>query len=186
MPRKLISGLFYSVDGVAGDPFRFQYDSFDDDLGMLMTETIERCDAAVMGRVTYQQWAEYWPNQAPTEDASFAAFINPVAKYVASRTLSADQLTWQNSQLINQDLLAFVEELKASEGNTISVQGSLSVVRQLVVAGLLDELILIVHPAIAGSGQRLFEGAEPTRLTLLDVKTTTAGNVVVTYGPKAS
>lgn len=184
MDRRIVAALFYSVDGVVSDPFKFQYDSFDAGLGEAMTKAISSIDDAILGRVTYEQWAGYWSTQAPEEDAPFADFINPVAKHVASRTLTPGDLTWQNSRLIEGDLLDFVRRLKATDGADISVQGSISVVRQLVEAGLMDALTLIIHPAIAGEGVRLFDGFAPTRLSLLDVETTQAGNVLLTYGPR--
>lgn len=182
-PRKVVANLFYSVDGVAADPYLFQHDSFDADLGRLMTEGIARIDDNLLGRVTYEEWAGYWPTVTEGEDAGFARFITDTRKHVASRTLTPADVTWDNATLIDGDLLDAVRRLKQTEGGDIAVQGSLSVVRQLVEAGLMDELTLIVHPAVAGTGRRLFDGAEPTRLTLLRATTTAAGNVVATYGP---
>lgn len=182
MARLLVATLFYSVDGVASDPFTFQYDSFDEELGELMTQGIARIDDVLLGRVTYEEWAQYWPGHDGPDDA-YANFINAVPKHVASRTLTAEQLTWQNSALIPGDLLEHVRTLKRTTGRDIAVQGSLSVVRQLVVAGVLDELTLIVHPVVAGQGRRLFEGAVPTRLRLLRSSSTSNGNAILTYGP---
>ncbi|MGA4507459.1 dihydrofolate reductase family protein [Propionibacteriaceae bacterium G1746] len=185
MSRKLIAGLFYSVDGVASDPNTFQYDSFDADLGALMTTTIAPVDEIILGRVTYQEWAGYWPNVTEGDDSGFADFINTTPKHVASSTLTPVDLTWNNSSLVTSDLLAFIRQLKQRPGGDIAVQGSLSVVRQCVDAGLMDELSLIVHPALAGGGRRLFEGANHQRLTLLRSQQTEKGNIVATYGPFA-
>ncbi len=183
MTRRLVAGLFYSIDGVAAEPHRFQYDAFDDDLGRLMTETIARIDDAVLGRVTYREWSQYWPDHDGS-DNDYAAFINGVRKHVVSRTLTPEQVTWRNASLVQGDLLDHVRALKHASGGDVSVQGSLSVVRQLVAAGLLDELTLIVHPVVAGSGHRLFDGSPATRLRLLRADTTEKGNLVVTYGPR--
>ncbi len=114
----------------------------------------------------------------------FGGFINAVPKYVASRTLKG-KLDWQNSALIEGELLAFVRALKASEGGEIAVMASISLVRQLLFAGLLDELTLITHPVVAGPGRHLFEPTDPTtRLTLKGSYSTSKGNVVSTYGPR--
>ena len=86
--RKVTAGLFSSVDGVVEDPFRWQFDSFDEELGAGMGEMMGRIDTGLLGRVGYQQWAEYWPNAEA--DADFAGFINPLPKFVASRTLTGD------------------------------------------------------------------------------------------------
>lgn len=184
MPRPLIATLFYSVDGVAEAPNLFQHDSFDDDLAALMTEAIARIDDCVLGHVSYQEWVGYWPGAEDGPDAGFARFINATPKHVASRTLRQEDLIWVNSTLIQGDLLDYVQALKQTEGGDIAVQGSLSVVRQLVEAGLMDRLQLIVHPVVAGSGRGLFEGAAHTRLELLEARSTRKGNVLLTYGPR--
>lgn len=183
MSRKLVANLFYSVDGVAEDPFNFQYDSFDDDLGRLLTEGIAKIDANILGRVTYQEWAGYWPTITEGEDVGFADFINGTPKFVASTSMKPAEMTWSESHLIDGDLLGFVRDLKGQAGGDIAVQGSLSITRQLVEAGLMDELTLIMHPAVASGGRRLFDDSKPMRLTLLDVKPTQKGNVIATYGP---
>ena len=183
MSRQVVAYLFYSVDGVAESPNLFQHDCFDEDLAGLMTEGIAAIGDCVLGRVSYQEWAGYWPTAEDGPDAGFARFINATPKHVASRTLSQDELTWQNSTLIEGDLLEHVRALEETEGGDIAVQGSLSVVRQLVEAGLMDRLTLIVHPVVAGSGRGLFDGAAHTRLRLLASRSTQKGNVLLTYGP---
>ncbi|MDR6687964.1 dihydrofolate reductase [Arthrobacter sp. 1088] len=177
--RKVTAGLFHSVDGVVQDPFKFQLDSFDDELGKGLTKMINTVDTVVLGRVSYQEWAGYWPNASQDED--FAAFINPVEKFVASRTLS-EPLEWENSHLIDGPLEQFITDLKGRDGGEIAVCGSISVVRQLLFAGILDELTLMTHPVVAGSGRRLFEDGDPlNRLVLEDQYATSKGNVVSTY-----
>jgi dihydrofolate reductase len=177
--RKVTAGLFHSVDGVVSDPFKFQFDSFDAELGVGMTRMMETVDAVVLGRVSYQEWAAYWPNASVDED--FAAFINPVEKFVVSRSLK-DPLEWQNSRLMDAPLDEFVAKLKQGDGGEIAVCGSISVTRQLLFAGLLDELTLMTHPVVAGSGRRLFEDGDPlTRLELREQYRTSKGNVVSTY-----
>lgn len=181
MARKLVSCLFTSVDGIVSAPNEFQLDSFDDGVGELMGSTIGTVDDVILGRVSYQEWAGFFP----TSDDPFAAFINPVAKHVASRTLTQANLTWQNSTLVEGELEDFVRALKQGEGRDISVSGSISVVRQMVLAGLMDELILVVHPVIAGHGRRLFDDTQLTRLELLDCRRTEKGNAILSYGPRA-
>ena len=177
--RKVTSGLFHSVDGVVSDPNLWQFDSFDDDLGKGLTGVMERVDTVVLGRVSYQEWEGYWPTASADQD--FAGFINSVDKFVASRTLK-EPLEWQNSHVIEGPLEEFVSGLKERDGGEIAVMGSISVVRQLLFAGLLDELTLMTHPVVAGSGRRLFEAGDPTtRLSLTDQYRTAKGNVVSTY-----
>jgi dihydrofolate reductase len=177
--RKVTAGLFHSVDGVVSEPHLWQFDSFDDELGQGMEGMMQRVDTVLLGRVSYQEWAAYWPT-APV-DQDFAGFINPVEKFVASRTLK-EPLEWQNSHLIEGPLEAFVGGLKERDGGDIAVSGSISVVRQLLFAGLLDELMLMTHPVVAGSGKHLFQDGDPvTRLSLKDEYRTSKGNVISTY-----
>ncbi len=182
--RKLTAGLFYSADGVAEAPDQFQFDSFDDELGRMLGGVMADVDSVVMGRVGYQEWAGYWPNAS--EDQDFAGFINAVPKYVASRTLKPADLTWSNSSLITGELDDFVRDLKSGPGGTIAVMGGMSVVRQALLAGLMDELTLIMHPVIAGKGRRMFEDGTPTtRLQLIGSQQTSKGNVVLSYAKRA-
>jgi dihydrofolate reductase len=174
--RKTTAGLFTSVDGVVQDPYEFQYDSFDDELGAAMGTWMARTDTVLLGRNSYLEW---WP--AHPEDP-FGQWINPIEKHVASTTLG-DDLTWQNSTRIPGDVPAFVRELQQREGADIAVCGSVTLVRSLLFAGVLDELQLMIHPAIAGRGWRLFEPTDPpTRLRLVDSTVTSKGNVLNTYG----
>lgn len=182
--RKLTAGLFYSVDGVAEAPNLFQYDSFDDELGQLMGETMAAVDTVLLGRQGYQEWSGFWPNAG--RDMDFAGFINTVPKFVASHTLKPADLTWSNSTLIEGDLESFVRDLKAQPGGTIAAMAGMSLVRQLLLGGLMDELTLIMHPVVAGHGRRLFDDTTPrTRLDLIKSQQTSKGNVVLTYAKRA-
>lgn len=182
--RKLIAGLFHSLDGVVEAPNLWQFDQFDDDLGAMLGQLLGRIDTVIMGRKGYEEWAGYWPNAEA--DAGFADFINAVPKHVASRTLKGP-LAWQNSTLIPGELEAFVRDLKQQPGKDISLMASISLTRQLFLAGLMDELILTTHPVIAGANYRhLFQPDDPTtRLELISSSVTPKGNVVTTYRLKA-
>jgi len=183
--RKVTAGLFYSVDGVAEAPDQFQFDSFDDELGVLLGGVMAEVDDVILGRKGWREWAGYWPDAG--QDMEFAGFINAVPKHVASRTLKpADMAAWQNSSLIEGDVETFVRDLKAKPGGTIAAMAGMSLVRQLLLAGLMDELTLVVHPVIAGKGRRLFEDGTPTtRLELKSNQQTSKGNMVLTYGKRA-
>jgi dihydrofolate reductase len=183
--RKVTAGLFHSVDGVVEDPFKFQFDSFDDRLGELLGGTMAVVDTVLLGRIGWSEWAGYWPTAE--QDLDFASFINGVPKYVASNTLQrTDMARWQNSTLIEDDLLDHVRKLKAQKGGEIAAMGGISLVRQLIFAGLMDELSLITHPVVAGEGRHLFEPGDPTtRLELVRCDVTPKGNVVQVYAKKA-
>lgn len=181
--RKITAGFFHSLDGVIESPNLWQFDAFDDELGALLGESMAKIDTTLLGRIGYQEWAAYWPTA--TADGDFAAFLNNMPKFVASRTLKQDQLTWQNSTLIEGDVIEFARQLKAKDGGEIAVMGGVSLARQLLFAGLLEELTLITHPVVAGKGKRMFEANDPvTRLELKKSITTSKGNVVSTYGLK--
>jgi dihydrofolate reductase len=176
--RSLTAGLFASVDGVVEAPNQWQFDAFDERVGAAMSDMMSRVDTVLLGRVGYQEWSGYWPT---VSDDPFAAFINPIPKFVASRTLTGP-LEWQNSQLIEGDLADFVRRLKSGDGGDIAIGGGISLVRQLLFAELLDALTLVVHPVVAGAGRHLFEPTDPTtRLKLVDGETTPAGNAILTY-----
>jgi len=181
--RKVTAGLFYSVDGVAEAPNEFQFDSFDNELGALLGSVMADVDTVLLGRQGYQDWAGFWPES--DQDMDFGGFINKVPKFVASRTLKPGDLTWNNSTLIEGDLEAFVRDLKGKPGGAIAAMAGMSLVRQLLAAGLMDELTLIMHPVVAGKGRRLFDGSPTTRLELLRSEVTSKGNAVLTYARKA-
>ena len=177
--RTLSAGLFMSLDGVVEAPNLWQFDSFDDELGQQMAAMMGGIDTAILGQIGYQKWSEHWPEAA--EDDPFGGFINPMRKFVASRTLTGD-LVWQNSTLIQGDLVDFLVHLKNTEGGEISVFSSISLVRQLLFAGVLDALTVMIHPVIAGVGRHLFEPTDPTtRLELVDSTITSKGNAVLSY-----
>lgn len=181
--RKLTAGLFHSVDGVVEAPNLWQFDQFDAELGGELGRTLSVTDTVLLGRIGFEAWSKDF-GEGPG-DEFFSPFINNVPKFVASRTLKG-QLGWQNAMLIPGEFTAFVRDLKQQPGGEIAAMGGISLVRQLLFAGLLDELTLITHPVVAGEGRRhLFEAGDPTtRLTLLRSVTTSTGNVVSTYGLK--
>lgn len=178
--RKLTAGLFHSVDGAVQSPNLWQFDAFDAELGASMTKTLAVTDTVILGRKGYEEWAGFWPNAGFDDD--FKSFINAVPKHVASRTLKGS-LSWNNAALIKGDLFDFVRALKQQPGGEIAVMASISLVRQLFLGGLIDELTLITHPVVAGGSDRhLFEPGDPlTRLQLKRSESTSQGNILATY-----
>ncbi len=177
--RKLFAGLFISLDGVTEAPYKWQFDNFDEDMMAAMESMLAVEDTVLLGRVTYQEWAPYWPTST---DEPFASFINNTPKCVVSTTL--ETVEWQNSTLIKGDLVQGIAALKQRPGNAIGVAGSPSLVRSLLLHDLLDELVLMVHPVVVGRGKRLFnEQDELKRLKLVDAKATRTGVLIATYQP---
>ncbi|RYE09305.1 MAG: dihydrofolate reductase [Hyphomicrobiales bacterium] len=182
--RKVTAGLFHSIDGVVEAPDQWQFDAFDEELGGIMMTTLAATDTVILGRKGYEDWAAYWPNTEYDDD--FKTFITNTAKYVASRTLKG-KLAWQNSTLIEGDLNAFARDLKNKPGGEIAVMGGIDIVRHLFLAGIVDELSLVTHPVIAGTGRRhLFRPDDPvTRVELVNLVRTSKGNAVSTYKLRA-
>jgi len=181
--RRVISGLFIALDGVVESPDQWQFDHFDDDMMATMASHIGAEDTILLGRVTYQEWAPYWPTAT---DEPYASHINATPKYVVSTTLDTVAWgRWGNATLISGDLPDAIARLKQQPGKTIGVAGSPTLVRSLLQDDLLDELTLMVHPVVAGSGKRLFtDGDDLKRLRLVGSKTTRTGVVVLTYQPR--
>lgn len=180
--RKVNAGLFISVDGVVESPNQWQFDSFDDDMTAAMTAHLAAEDTILLGRVTYQEWIHYWPTSA---DEPYASHINNTPKYIVSTTLEKVEWgKWQNISLIKGNLAEAIGRLKQQPGKNIGVGGSPTLVRSLLQADLLDELTLMIHPVVVGSGKRLFEGEGALkRLKLVASKTTGSGVSILTYQP---
>jgi len=179
------ASLFTALDGVV-DPgvgnWHFPY--FNQEMGEAVARTHD-ADVMLFGRVTYDGFAGAWPEReaAGGEDAEFAKRLGDVRKVVVSH--KPLKLTWRNSEQLQGDLVDGVTALKHDPAvQRIAVSGCVSVVRQLLDAGLLDELHLFVHPATAGSGLRLFAEGEPGRsLKLLSAQPFETGVVYLVYGP---
>lgn len=181
----IVSNFFISLDGVVERPEQWHFPYFDDEMGAVVGRGVAATTAFLMGRKQYQEWAQYWPNQAGGADGDFASFINAVPKYVLSNTLT--EATWQNTTLLSGDSAATrLRELKERHDGEISMSGSATTVRWLLANGLLDELRLLVHPIAVGRGQRLFEETSTYPLRLVSHETLGSGVLNLTYAPAAS
>ncbi|MEY2449906.1 MAG: hypothetical protein QOH79_3382 [Acidimicrobiaceae bacterium] len=178
--RKVTAGLFSSIDGVVEAPNEWQ-PGFDDEMGAALNRMLEEQDTVLLGRVTFSEWAGYWPTST---DEPFASWINTTQKYVASTTLESVD-AWANSTLIRGSVADFVADLKQQEGGTIGTAGSPTLVRSLIEHGLLDELTLMISPVVAGGGRtRLFaDDAALTTFQLVEAMPTSSGTVIATYRP---
>jgi dihydrofolate reductase len=180
--RKLVAAEFLSLDGVMESPDQWHFPYFNDEMGQAVGEGFETSDALLMGRVLYEEWVAFWPNQNPEENP-VAEHMNGLRKYVVSTTLQ-EPLEWNNASLINGDVAEEISRLKQQPGKDITISGSGALVRSLLDYGLLDELKLMVHPIVVGSGKKLFEdGEHQTPLELVESRTFTTGVVYLTYRP---
>jgi dihydrofolate reductase len=181
--RKIIALELVSVDGVIESPEEWAFSYSNDEMNEANASGMAASDALLLGRVIYEGLAAFWPNQ-PGGDP-MVDYINSVPKYVVSTTLE-EPLEWNNSTLIKGNVVDEITNLKRQPGKDITIIGSAAFVRSLLREGLLDELKLMVHPIVLGSGKRLFEdGVDREVLELVDSKTFGTGVVSLTYRPSS-
>ena len=188
---------FISLDGVVQAPGGPEEDTdggfrnggwsmpfFDDEtMGSAIDETLSGCDALLYGRRTWQTMAGHWPSQT---DDPFADRLNAIEKYVASRTLTADDVasTWNNSKLLEGDAVQAVRDLKAREGGGIQMWGSSVFASQLIENDLVDEYLLMIEPVLLGGGKSIYpRNGQARKLDLVSVKEAKTGVLVCTYRP---
>lgn len=176
---KIVSNFFISVDGVVESPDKWHFPYFDDAMAEIVGAGMSTTSAFLMGRKLYDEWSAYWPGQGP--DVPFSEFINPIPKYVLSRTLTDP--SWHNTTVISDDVAAGVRAVKERTDGDVAMSGSATTVRWLLANGLLDELALLVHPIAVGRGQRLFEDTPTYRLQLLHSATLDTGVLHLRYAP---
>ena len=178
--RKVVAGLFISLDGVTESPDKWQFDHFDADMMTGMGAHLAAEDTILMGRVTYQEWASYWPT---SNDEPYAHHINNTPKIVVSTTLDKVEWgKWDNVTLIKSHLAEEIARLKRQPGKNIGIAGSPTLVRSLLQDDLIDELTLMFHPVVVGRGKRLFkDGSDLKRLQLVYSKATSTGVMILTY-----
>ncbi|MFC7549414.1 dihydrofolate reductase family protein [Plantactinospora sp. GCM10030261] len=185
---KVVSTLFISVDGVAEIDPDWHFPYFDENMGRAVDEDYNTADVLLIGRKTYDSFVGAWPGReaAGEDDAPFAKRLGDTRKVVVSR--QPLEFSWRNSELVDGDLVDAVTSLKADTGVAgILIPGSISVVQQLLAAGLVDELRLLVHPVAARKGRRLFDdGDAPYHLRTTATEVLPTGVLRVIYAPTAA
>jgi dihydrofolate reductase len=182
--RKIIAGLFISLDGVVEAPDQRHFPYFNEEMAAAVDASLGSADTVLFGRKTYDSFAGAWPEReaAGGEDAGMATALGDARKIVVSS--QELEFTWRNSEQLEGDLVETVTALKREPGGNIALSGSVSVVRQLLAAGLLDELHLLVHPIAVRKGMRLFdEGETPVPLRLISSEPFKTGVLNLVYGP---
>ena len=186
--RKITAGLFISLDGVVEAPDQWHFPYFNEEMGAAVSATLDAADTILFGRKTYDSFSGAWPEReaAGEEDAHFARVLGDARKIVVSNRKL--EFSWRNSEQLQGDLVEAVTALKNEPGDAnIGMSGSVSVVRQLLAAGLLDELHLLVHPIAVRTGMRLFDEGDATiRLELLSSETFETGVLNLVYAPAES
>ena len=190
--RKLIVNAFLTLDGVMQAPggpdedresgfehggWQFPYQ--DDVTGKLVTDGLADADGFLLGRKTYEIFAGYWP-KITAPDNPIAAALNSRPKYVVSRTL--ERVTWNNSRLIQGDVVAELRKLREQPGTGVHTWGSTDLLQTLLKHDLVDELRTWVYPVLLGTGKRLFgDGTRPAALKLVESVTAAKGSVYLRY-----
>lgn len=186
--RKIVLYTLMSLDGDVDDPSQYftaeerpgrppEFDAVMDDNEANITATQ---DAVLLGRHMYDEWSRFWPTVTEHPFVVFADFINNVKKYVLTSTPLASE--WNNSEAVAGPVEDVVRDLKDRSGGDIGVHGSIELAQSLLKAGLVDELQLVLGPAVGFTGRRLFTSlGEIRRLELLTARPTPTGSVILGY-----
>jgi dihydrofolate reductase len=195
--RKVIVNEWMSLDGVVQAPGAADEDTsggfehggwhlryFDPTSLQWVRENLERAGGFLLGRRTYEVFAAHWPH-ASEEEQFVAQPLNTKPKYVASATLP-EPLAWQNSTLLQGDIVAAVAALKQEDGGDLYVIGSTQLAQTLIAHGLADEFRLMIDPVVLGGGKRIFQGDGTLRpLRLVHSQVVTTGAILATYAAAA-
>jgi dihydrofolate reductase len=174
--RKLIVTEFVSLDGVAESPmWTFKY--WNDEIANFKGEETSAGQDMLLGRVTYQGFAQAWPN---SKDEG-ATYFNGARKYVVTSTL--DKLEWNNSVAVKGNLVDEIRKLKAQDGPDLVVHGSIELVQALLQNDLVDQVRMLVYPVVVGTGKRMFLEGTKTTLKLVENRPISSGVVGLIYEP---
>lgn len=179
---KVIVSEFVTLDGVMETPEKWQPQFYCEELGKDIIDGLSAAGALLLGRVTYQIFAGYWPFSTDEAEADLADRMNSLPKYVASTTLK--EVEWNNSHLITGNIVEEVSRLKRDPDQDMLVIGSAGLVHTLMQHNLIDEYRLMVYPIVLGSGKRLFgDGSGTAALRLVSAKTYSSGVLGLSYQP---
>jgi len=179
--RKLVVSAWVSIDGVFDadtmPQWFFPFESIERQ--KYITKGIMDCDAILLGRTTYEMLASFWPYQT-NDDMGPASKLNSVKKYVVSSKLK--NVDWNNTTIINENIIEEIKKLKAQKGSEIQIEGSATLVKSLMEANLIDEFRFLVNPIIAGNGKRFFkDGMQTSGLKLINTQTLEKGVIALCY-----
>lgn len=176
--RKVVVSEFLSLDGVMHEPmWTFPY--WNDQMAKFKQEELFSSDTLLLGRVTYDGFAQAWPGR--TDEEGYADRINNMPKYVVSTTL--EKADWNNTSIIKDKVVDQIMKLKEQPGQNILVFGSGALIQTLIQHELIDEYRLQVYPLVLGKGQKLFLDGNSLKLKLAESHTFTSGVTVLIYQP---
>lgn len=180
--RKIIVTQWMSLDGINDTTTMAEWFNpyHSESRAKSIQETIQNCEIMLYGRVTYQMLYPYWSSMKNNE-MGVAEKLNAVKKYVVSTTLT--EAPWENTTIIKQDIIKTITDLKKEEGGNILIQGSGTLVKELMPAGLIDEMGLLVQPHIMGTENGSFFEGINTALTLMDMQQLENGVMLLSYRP---
>lgn len=173
--RKIVVYELVSLDGVAEDPDKF-FTEWDEAMDANLASVIATQDTVVLGRRSYDEWAQFWPD---SQIQPFATFINAATKHIATTTPLDRE--WAEAAAIDGDLVEFVRDLGQQDGGDVGVHASISVAQALLAAGLVDELRLVIAPKIVGTGRRLLDGLPAITLASIRSEVSPSGYLMVDY-----
>lgn len=179
--RKLIVTEYLSLDGVFEEPGKWSFEFWSDETAKYKYEELFSSDIQLLGRLTYEGFAQAWPTMEGTGE--FGVKMNTMPKYVVSKTLQKAE--WKNSHIISSNVAEEIQKMKNQEGGNILVAGSGQLVTFLFEHGLVDEFRVLLHPVVLGSGKRLFTKPERFSFDLIKTKTLPNGIVALHYQPKS-
>ena len=181
--RKIVATEYMSLDGVFEEPGQWAFPFWSDQAAKFKFDELFASDALLLGRKTYEGFAAAWPTM--TDEAGFSDKMNGMPKYVVSTTL--DTAEWNNSRLIKENVVDEIAKLKQEPGQDILLAGSGQLLHTLLQNNLVDELRIMLHPVVLGSGKRLFQdGIDTTVLKLTGTETFDSGIVILRYEPVVS
>ncbi len=178
--RRIILGEDTTLDGVVEGPEKWRFGFMSNDLQAYDVQKVNGLGAMLMGRVTYQGFAAFWPSQERNE-FGIADKLNSAPKFVVSTTL--ENAEWNNTTILRENVEEEILKLKKSQGGDIGITGSVTLAQWLMQRNLVDEYDLLTFPLVLGRGRRLFKEGVGVSLELIDTKVFSRGVVLHRYRP---
>src|SRR5215467_3499723 len=178
--RKVIASPFTSLDGFMSGPngeIEWNTPYFDEEMESFVEEVLGSVDTLLFGRVTYEWFAQFWPNEGVKQDPGHASLMNSLPKIVFSKTL--EKAEWNNSRIVRDHIPEEIARLKAQPGKDMVIDGSPSLIHSFAQMGLIDEYRIRLHPVVLGSGKPLFK--DKTTLKLVEARPFRSGVVLLRY-----